>query len=50
MDKGRKLCTARYVYDVEECDPQDAGSSRVTAKCHSQVKNIPYNITIQVSS
>lgn len=49
MCKGRKLCTESYVYDAEECDPHDAGGSRVFAKCHSQM-DISYNVAIQVSS
>lgn len=53
LSKGRKLCTASYVYNAEESDPHEAGgprSSRVTAKCNSQVKDMSYDVAIQVSS
>ncbi|XP_077532385.1 uncharacterized protein LOC144162228 [Haemaphysalis longicornis] len=53
LSKGRKLCTASYVYNAEESDPHEAGgprSSRVTAKCNSQVKDMSYDVAIQLSS
>ncbi|XP_070397524.1 uncharacterized protein [Dermacentor albipictus] len=50
LEKGRKLCAAKYAYDVEETLERFDGDSQVVAKCHSQVRQATYDVNIQLSS
>ncbi|XP_037520498.1 uncharacterized protein LOC119397131 [Rhipicephalus sanguineus] len=50
LENGAKLCKARYAYDVEEAVPCRDSDTQVTAKCHSQVHQTSYNVTLQLSS
>lgn len=49
LSKGRKLCTANYVYGVEETVYGGNLDSEIAAKCHSQVKQASYDVKVQVS-
>nr|XP_050023413.1 uncharacterized protein LOC126517661 [Dermacentor andersoni] len=50
LEKGQKLCAAKYAYDVEETLEWFDGDSQVAAKCHSQVRQATYDVNIQLSS
>lgn len=49
LENGEKLFKADYVYGVEETVPCRDSDSQVTAKCHSQVHQASYDVSIQVS-
>lgn len=49
LENGAKLCKAKYVYDVEETVSCRDSDSQVAAKCHSQVHQASYDVTLQVS-
>ncbi|KAH6929179.1 hypothetical protein HPB50_023978 [Hyalomma asiaticum] len=49
LTKGRKLCTANYVYGVEETVCGSNLPSEIAAKCHSQVKQASYDVKVQLN-